>query len=142
MNKKIKVWIIRLLPVPVIALCLMARFYAAGWLFFPGLFIYLIISFLHFRFHYRTVNPIEHLGWPTLFAITLSHVLFVSAFLLPYDYGDGPGWLTATLLLRGFGPDPIEGTLWKQHFLLMNLFVFVPLFISWYPLKRDEAITL
>ncbi len=74
-----------------------------------------------------------------MLAIALSHLCFIAAFLLQYDYGDGPGWLTVTWLLKGIAKDPIEGTLWGKYFLVMNLFVFIPVWISWYPLKRDEG---
>jgi hypothetical protein len=139
MRNETKVRGIRLLLAPVIGLSLTARCYASGWLLFPfGLLVYAIISLFHCRFHYRAVRGTEPISWPTMGAIALSHILFISAFLLQYDYGDGPGWLTITLLLKGFGEDPIQGTLWGQHPLLMNLFVFTPVFISWYPLKRDR----
>jgi hypothetical protein len=139
MANRTKVLAIRLLLVPVISLALIARFYAGGWLLVPfGLVIYSIITALHCRFHYRAVKPAEAVGWPLVLAIVLSHLCFVAAFLLQYDYGDRPGWLTVTWLLKGMTEDPIEGSLWGKYFLVMNLFVFIPVCISWYPLKRDE----
>lgn len=139
MRNETKVIAIRWLLAPVIGLSFAARWYAGGWLLVPlGVTVYLTTTLFHCRFHYRAVKPTEPASWLTLGAIALSHVLFVSAFLLQYDYGDGPGWLTITLLLKRFGEeDPIQGTLWGQHFLLMNLFVFTPVFISWYPLKGE-----
>lgn len=141
MKKEAKVLVIRCLPAPVIGLSFIARFYAGGWLLPFGLVVYSTIGLFHCLVHYRAVRPTERISWPIILAIALSHVLFVSAFLLQYDFGDGPGWLTITLLLRGFKEDPIEGTLWGQHFVLMNLFVFIPVFFSWYPLKRDKETT-
>lgn len=139
MTNDTKVLAIRLLLVPVILISFAARFYAQGWLLVPfGLVVYAAISLFHCRFHYRAVRPCVPISRATIFSIALSHVLFVCAFLLQYDFGDGPGWLTITRLLEGSdGVDPIQGTLWGEHFLLMNLFVFTPVFVSWYLLKRD-----
>ena len=139
MTNRTKVLIVRLLIAPVIGLAFIARFHAEGWLLGPfGLTIYWVITALHCRFHYKSVRPTVPIGRSIILAIALSHLCFLSAFLLQYDYGDGAGWLTITKLLRGVTEDPIAGTFWGKYFLLMNLFVFIPVCISWYPLKRDD----
>jgi hypothetical protein len=122
----------------VICSAFIARLYAAGWLLVPMGLIYLTAALLHWRFHYRLAKSATPPSQLTLLAIVLSHLCFIAAFLFQYDYGDGPGWLTITILFRGMAEDPIEGTLWHKHVLLMNLLVFIPVLVSWYPLKPEK----
>lgn len=141
MKNEVKVWAVRWLVVPVILFSLMARIQAAGWLIvFFGVLVYLPVTLLHCLVHYRSVRATEPVDWTLILAIGISHLLYIAAFLLQYDVSDGPDdeWLTITRLLKGPEDGKIHSSLSQLNVLMLNLSVFIPVFISWYPLKRDK----
>jgi hypothetical protein len=139
-KNEVKVWAIRWLLIPVIVFSLAARLHAAGWLIVVfGVVVYLPVILLHCLIHYSSIRATEPVDWTIMLAIGISHLLFIAAFLLQYDYSDGPGgWLTITALLKGLEGGEINSSKSDWNFPLINLLVFIPVCISWYPLKRNR----
>jgi len=148
---------LKLIAALVIALCLYLKFVTGGWLtLIPGLGLYPLLSVAHFYFHSQTLSRSESAPLSFFILIIASHVLFIGAFLLQYDVGDGPSWLTITALLHdGPGFESSQPPGWWPHFelsdtrmpglILINLCPFVPTLITWilmrnrYWHKRMEA---
>lgn len=140
---------LNLLAALVIALCFYLKFVTGGWLLLiPGLGMYPLLGIAHFYFNSQTLSRSE--GYPlTIFiSIAASHLFFVGAFLLQYDVGDGPDWLTITALLHGGpGRDSSPPPPWWPRFelsstgmpglILINLCPFVPTFITWILMKKN-----
>lgn len=121
---------LKIAAITIVAFCAVMKYQTAGWLtlmpFYPA------IGILHYYIHARSIRYLRVIGWSLLILIVLSHILLILAFLLQYDLGDGPGWLTITAL-TGDGPGSLsaEPQSWWSPPFLMNILVFLPVFITW-----------
>jgi hypothetical protein len=134
---------LRIVVVLIIALCLYLKFITGGWLtLIPGLALYPLVSIFHYRFHSQALHRPERTPLSFFMLITISHFFFVGAFLLQYDVGDDPDWLTITALLHdGPGSEGSQPPSWWPRFeltymgmlgsTLINLCIFIPTFITW-----------
>src|SRR5262245_3165327 len=85
----------------IVALCLLVQFKAAGgWATIPGLVLWPVVGLLHYLSHSRAIPRTGNVAGSLLALMGTSHVLFICGFLLQYDVGDGPGWLTITSLFN------------------------------------------
>lgn len=106
-----------------------------GWVTIISLGIpYLAVGIIHLILHRRTISKVQE-AKPSLFALVFaSNAFFILGFLLQWDTGDGPDWLTITYLAGGLGSKP--PTWWTDSVVLMNILVFAPLLVSWALLLR------
>jgi hypothetical protein len=118
-------WGLRLIAVVVAATGLYCELESGGWGSILGMFVvWPLASVMHLVAHFRKL-PRDGSAWRRLILIAVSHLLFVSAFLLQYDIGDGPDWLIFTELL---GHPRVPGW-WPAKAinpLILNLVVFLP----------------
>jgi hypothetical protein len=92
-------WVLRLIAVAVVAVGRYCELELGVWWSLGGLFfVWPIAGLMHLVAHFRKLPPGGSV-WPPMTLITLSHVLFIAAFLLQYDNRDGPGFLIFTELL-------------------------------------------
>lgn len=132
---------LRAILLTVISLSIIVRFATGGWLFLIGLLFlpnYLVIGSLHYFFHSRALRSTQRISISLLILIAVSHTLFVAAFLLQFDIGDGPGWFTITKVLGLQGG--YEGTFWEEYGILTNTLAFIPVAISWVVVNRRRAL--
>jgi hypothetical protein len=120
-------WAVRSIAVAVVTLCLMVQFQASGgWYTIFGIFLWPAVGAMHLVAHSIRLKPDSKVSRPRMTLITVSHLLLISAFLLQYDQGDGPNWLTITALFGG-GAAPT----WWPNPGIMNLAVFLPVLVTW-----------
>jgi len=135
----------------VVTLCLVARFMTGGWLIFPGMLVYPVIGITHIWCHAKTIPRFGRIERARMKLMAVSHMCLVIAFLLQWDVGDGPSWLTVTALLGkgpgwpnsdapswwpGSGDRPLLG-------VTINLLLYVPAVVSWVLLvqRRQRRLT-
>jgi hypothetical protein len=112
-----------LISLVIAGVCLWMKFATGGWvlILFSGFLVYPALCVLHVFVHWRLG---KNAAWRALTLMVISHVLFVAAFLLQYDFGDVRGWLTITALLRGVGSDNTPR--WWPASLGFNYVLFLP----------------
>lgn len=113
---------------------LLLRITNGGWLLlFLGV-VYLAMSLAHVLIHRRVARSAV-LGRPALVSIALSHVVFVSAFLLQWDIGDNStGTITLETVLN---PAYASAPAWLPGWLGMAALATVV--VSWLALLRAPA---
>ena len=113
--------------------CFLLKWKYGGWLvLFPGMFLYPAVCIAHFIAHLRPAQAT--VSRPQLLdRILLSHGCLFVAFLLQYDMGDGPAWLTITemlgLQLPSWWPNEVIGMVW-------NCLLFGPAAWTWIKLRN------
>jgi hypothetical protein len=138
----------------VVGVCLWMKFSTAGWLIIPGVIVYPGLCVVHFVVHYRARHNLS--TWRT---VVVSHLLFVTGFLLQWDQADSQDWLTITALLGSrngvprWWPIPAflnfmnSRRLHLQWFtggavlvvmILLSLAVFVPTFVTYVMMFRTR----
>jgi hypothetical protein len=136
----------------VAGVCLWMKFRTAGWFMIPGVVMYPGLCIVHFLVHYRSRG---NLSGRRMVLMAMSHLLFISGFLLQWDEGDGPEWLTLTALLghrqaprwwpipaffrfmdSGHAPPWLTDRWVYVVMVLLNLVVFVPAFLTYIPMLR------
>jgi len=125
-------WALRLVAVVVVALGLYCEKQSDGWGSIVGIFVlWPIAGVMHLAAHSIRLPRSGRIQGSRLALITVSHLLFIAAFLLQYDVGDGPGWLVITQFLgRGGVPN------WWPNPFIMNIAVFLPVLATWVLLIR------
>ncbi len=142
--------LMRVVAALITGLCLYLKFATGGWLMLtPMLGLYIVFSLLHFRFHSQALPHFQR-TLHSFLLVAISHILFVSAFLLQYDFGDDRGWLTITALMHdGPGSESSQPPRWWPLFevsndgglligILLNICVFVPAFITWGLMRKRQ----
>ena len=142
----------------VVGACLWMKFLTAGLLFFlGGEVVYSGLCIVHFLVHYRSRR---NLSGRRIVLMALSHLFFITGFLLQWDGLDGPEWRTLTALLgnrgapewwplpasfsflvSGHAPPWLKGG-WGYILivlLLPNLVFFVPAFLTYIPIFRSQG---
>ena len=125
-----------LLVVPLIlavAVAWVAKVYAMGWLTLLLALPYALVTLVHIIVHGLTLRRRALMTHRELTAILTSHILFLGAFLVQWDAGDGLGWLTITALF-GQGPGSPSSTpplWWPRNAATVNLLAFIPVAVSW-----------
>jgi hypothetical protein len=139
-------WALRYVAIFVVALCLFLQFKTwGGWFTIVGIGLWPLVGLAHLVAHFIKLPRSGHIQGSRLVLIAFSHVLLISAFLLQYDQGDGPGWLTITALLGN--PAVVGSTYppaWWPDALKNNFVLFVPVFITWVlllalPVRQAQA---
>jgi hypothetical protein len=107
-----------------------------GWLtLVPGLFLYPAVCIAHVTAHLRPATRFA--DRPELLdMILLSHGCLIAAFLLQYDLGDGPRWLTITEMLG------IQLPSWWPHEVVgipLNFLLFGPAVWTWIKLRNQSS---
>ena len=117
---------------------LAARLYTGGWLIVLLGVIYLAVAGYHAVLHFKIARRVESPGVPMLIKIIASHAALFVAFLLQWDVGDGPSWLTISALLAG-GPGYLSAE-WLRISpgvgVIYDLALFVPVILSYVIIKR------
>ena len=126
-------WVIRFIAIMIVGLCLFLQFkVCGGWFTIIGIFLWPLVGLTHLVAHSIKLPRSGKIQGSRLALITVSHLLFVVAFLLQYDQGDGPGWLTITALL---GDSQAVGSKqppeWWPDELKENFVLFIPVFVTW-----------
>jgi hypothetical protein len=120
-------WAMFIITLAIIALCLFIQFRAPGWFFFMGILWWPFVGVVHFLSHSKALLRFRSSVQGSLLRLmVVSHILFIVAFLLQYDEGDGPGWLTITALLGHR-----EAPAWWPDNPIMNLCLFIPVLVTW-----------
>ena len=125
------------LLVPITSL--VARLYTGGWLIIMLGVIYLAIAGYHAVLHFKIAKRAEPRGGPALIKFVASHVTLLVAFLLPWDVGDGPSWLTISALLAdGPGYSSAEWLRISPGLgVIYDLALFIPTILSYVIIKRQ-----
>lgn len=132
-------WQLRCLAVGVAGFAVLIKFTTGGWLMLVGWLIYPLLGLAHCWFHSRALPKTGQPAGADTAKLLGSHALFLLAILLQVDGGDGPSWLTLRALLgEGRGHPGSQPPGWWPNFMVMNLLVFVPVFVSWAWLKRRQ----
>ena len=82
-------WLLKTLSVGVAGLCLYTRGATGAYVFLFMFPFYIAISIFHCIQHFRALSQNEPLSRALIKQLLLSHLLFITAFLLQYDYADG-----------------------------------------------------
>jgi hypothetical protein len=124
-------WAIRLIAIVVVAFCLFIQFKTSGgWFTILGIFLWPVAGLIHLVAHSIRLPRSGGVQGSRLALVMVSHLLFIAAFLLQYDQGDGLGWLTITELLgqRGVAEWWPPGELNPGS---MNVVLFLPVLATW-----------
>lgn len=114
--------------VVVIVLSFLLRFNRAGWAFLGMVFFYVIFSLIHGVLHSASIPVAEKLTQKRVILFIVSDVLFLSAFLFQYDFGDSDyGWLT----INSWFDEESRVSISEGSGILLNWILFVPVFVSW-----------
>lgn len=139
-------WLLRSLSIAVAGLCLYARGIAGAYLLLLMYPLYIAVCIVHCRLHFRALKPGILLSRALVKQLLLSHVLFTIAFLLQYDYAEGPEWLLVTFLLFGSEKGAYKFTdySWIADIregmgIILSVAIFVPYCMSGLRLKKQVA---
>jgi hypothetical protein len=119
--------------VVISAWCAYVKLKYGGWMtIVPGFVLYPAACIGHVVSHIPAARAaVER---PRLLGmIVVSHLCLVAAFLVQYDMGDGPRWLTITELLG------MDHPLWLPHEgfgIPFNILVFAPVVWTWIKLRK------
>jgi hypothetical protein len=93
-------WAVRFIAIAIVAACLFIQSKAGGgWFTILGIFLWPAAGLIHLVAHSVRLPRSGKVQGSRLALVMASHLLFVAAFLLQYDQGDGPDWLTITELM-------------------------------------------
>ena len=92
--------LLKALPVAVAGLCLYARGIAGGYLLLLMLPFCVALCIVHCLLHFKALKQVIPLSRGLVKQLLLSHLLFILAFLLQYDYAEEE-WLVVTFLVFG-----------------------------------------
>jgi hypothetical protein len=134
-------WVIRFIAMVIVGLCLFLQFkVSGGWFTIIGIFLWPLVGLMHLVAHSMKLPRSGKIEGSQLTLITVSHLLFIVAFLLQYDQGDGPGWLTITAWLRD---SQVIGSRqppkWWPDELKNNFVLFIPVIVTWVLLLRSPG---
>ena len=120
-------WTLRLIAIVVVVLCLFIQYMIPhGWISLGGIFfLWPVSGLMHLVAHSVKLPRSGPVQGSRLILITVSHLLFIVAFLLQCDRGDGPGSLTIAELVDK--PPPA----WWPIAFTTNIAVFIPVLVTW-----------
>ncbi len=125
--------------VPLAAL--VARGYAGGWFIIMLGAVYLAVAIYHAVIHIGIARRVAPLDGAAILKIVAAHAVLLIAFLLQWDVGDGPSWLTISALLAG-GPGASRAE-WMRLSLgagaLYDIALLVPVVLLDVMIKRRHA---
>ena len=125
-------WVLTFIAILVVELCLCVQMKTRhGWFSLIGIGLWPAVAFVHIIAHSARSPRSGGIQVSRMILITVSHLLFIAAFLLQYDAGDSSGSLTITELL-GHGGAPAW---WPAS---GNFVVFLPVLTTWYFLIRHS----
>jgi hypothetical protein len=138
-------WFLKIVSVAVAGLCFYARLATGAYLFLLMFPSYLVVCIVHCIFHFQALKLSIPLSRQMAKRLFISHFFFVIAFMFQYDYTDGPEWLTITILVFGqekggydFGYDSWKSSLTGWMGVVLSVFVFIPVVISWKRLRKSK----
>jgi hypothetical protein len=116
---------LRFTAIIVVVLCLLIQsMIPHGWGLFGDILLWPVVGLMHLIAHSVRSPRSGSVRGSRLVLITVSHLLFIVAFLLQCDQGDSTGWVTFAELFHTSTPGwwPIE---------FPNIALFTPVFVTW-----------